>query len=106
MAPVPTAMDFYGTPRAAGVSDAFAPQYALWSFANWGEDVLVVSSEDNRVFHYVQATPETVPVVQTGPPICNAVGVTAERHVMVVGADDRRHLLPASHRLEQPRIAD
>jgi len=81
----PYGMDDYGTPRAEGVSDAFAPQYALWSFANWGEDVLFVSSEDNRVFHYVQATPDTVPVVQTGPPTCNAVGVTDERHVMVVG---------------------
>ena len=81
----PYGMDFYGTPRAAGVSDAFAPQYALWTMANWGEDVLVVSSEDGRVFHYVQATPDTVPVVMAEPPVCNAVGVTDERHVMVVG---------------------
>src|SRR5215471_4442981 len=27
----------YGTPRPAGVSAAYAPGFAAWSFSNWGE---------------------------------------------------------------------
>jgi hypothetical protein len=78
----------YGTPRPAGISTAFAPIYALWSFANWGEDVLLLSSKDNRLFHYVSATPDVAPIVQTGTPavpLANAVEVTEERHVMLAG---------------------
>ena len=75
----------YGTPRPAGTGDIFASRYALWSFADWGEDVLLLSSEDNRLFHYVAATPDTAPIVMAEPPPSNAVGVTGERHVMVVG---------------------
>ena len=73
----------YGTARPA--TESFAPRYGVWSMADWGEDVLVTSSEDGRVFHYVSATPDTDPVPLTEPPPCMAVGVTEERHVMVVG---------------------
>jgi len=75
----------YGTPRPVGISTAFAPNYAAWSFANWGEDVLFISSKDNRTFHYVGAAPDTDPVPLAEPPLANAVGVTDERHVMLVG---------------------
>jgi hypothetical protein len=75
----------YGTPRPAGISTAFSPSYAAWSMAQWGEDVFVLSSEDNRIFHYISASPDTAPVVLTDPPLSNAVAVTDERHVMVVG---------------------
>jgi len=83
----------YGRARPAGVSVAFAPPFALWSFDNWGEDLLFISSMDNRLFHYVSSTPTTLPVVvpnSTAPgappvPTANAVGVTDERHVMLVG---------------------
>ena len=36
------------------IASIFAPTYALWSFANWGEDVLLLSTEDNRLFHYIR----------------------------------------------------
>jgi len=83
----------YGRARPVGVSVAFAPPFALWSFTNWGEDVLFLSSLDNRVFHYVASTPTTLPLPipnSTTPgappvPLANAVGVTDERHVMLVG---------------------
>ena len=75
----------YGTPRPPGISSISAPNYSLWSFANWGEDVLLLSNEDNRMFHYIAATPDTAPVVMTEPPLSNAVAVTEERHVMVCG---------------------
>ena len=75
----------YGTARPIGTSEAFSPIYAAWSFANWGEDVLFVSSKDNRLFHYVGATPDMVPVAMAEPPLSNAVGVTDERYVMLVG---------------------
>jgi len=75
----------YGTPRPPGTSTAFAPLYASWSFANWGEDVLLLSSRDNRLFHYIGDTPDVDPVPMAEPPLSNAVGVTDERHVMLVG---------------------
>ena len=78
----------YGTPRPAGASSVFAPVYAAWSFATWGEDVLLLSSKDNRLFHYIAATPDVAPIVQTGSPavpLANAVEVTDERHVMLAG---------------------
>jgi len=79
----PYGMGTYGTPRPA--TDAFAPGYAMWSFANWGEDVLLLSSKDNRLFHYISATPDVAPVALAEPPLSNGVGVTEERHVMLVG---------------------
>jgi hypothetical protein len=89
----PYGMDNYGTPRAPGVSTAYAPSYALWSFSNWGEDVLLLSSRDNRLFHYIAATPDVAPIVIPNStvsgappmPLANAVAVTDERHVMIVG---------------------
>lgn len=81
----PYSADLYGTPRAVGVSDAFAPGYAWWSFANWGEDLLLLSSEDNRLFRYVASTPTVDPVALAGPPLSSAVIVTDERHVMLAG---------------------
>jgi hypothetical protein len=75
----------YGTPRAAGISDIFVRRYALWSFANWGEDPLLLSSEDGRLFRYVSATPTTDPVPLAEPPHSKAVAVTDERHVMLAG---------------------
>lgn len=74
----------YGTPRPA-IPSPFAPGYALWSFDNWGQDVFFLSSKDNRLFQYISATPDTVPVALAAPPRSNAVGVTDERHVMLAG---------------------
>ena len=57
-------------------------------FATWGEDVLLLSSKDNRLFHYIAATPDVAPILQTGTPevpLANAVEVTDERHVMLAG---------------------
>lgn len=73
----------YGTPRPP--TEAFAPGYGLWSFDNWGEDVLFLSSKDNRLFHYIGSTPDVVPLPLAEPPLSNAVCVTDERHVMLVG---------------------
>lgn len=76
-------MGTYGTPRPA--SELVAPRYGVWSFDNWGEDVLLVSSKDSRLFHYIASSPSTAPIVIPEAPLSNAVGVTEERHVMLVG---------------------
>jgi len=81
----PYGMYSYGTPRPAGISSAFNVNYAHWSFDNWGEDVLLLSSLDNRLFHYVGSTPDVVPSPMPDPPLSNAVCVTDERHVMLAG---------------------
>jgi hypothetical protein len=75
----------YGTPRPVGISEVFAPDYAWWSFAQWGQDVLLLSSEDNRLFRYVAATPTTKPVPLAEPPHSDSVVVTDQRHVMLAG---------------------
>jgi len=80
----PYGMGTYGTPRPAGESDVFTAKYAAWCFSNWGEDVLLLSNLDNRIFHYISAAPDTPPVALTEPPLANAVVVTDERHCMLV----------------------
>jgi hypothetical protein len=64
----------YGTARP--VTESFAPSYGVWSFANWGEDVLLTSSEDGRLFHYIGATPDVKPLAM-GP----SYGTTATAQV-------------------------
>lgn len=61
---------------------------AFWSFANWGEDVILTNNADGRLFYYTTSTPSTAPVKITGtsvPTGNTSVIVTNERHVMAVG---------------------
>jgi hypothetical protein len=76
----------FGTARSAP-SPIYTP-YGYWSMDEWGEDIVLTANTDGRIFYYDQTTPTTAPVVQTGAPVSNrAVLVTAERHVMAIGAD-------------------
>lgn len=47
----------YGTARSG--TSTIAPRREAWTFANWGEDVLAVSSSDGRLLYYSSATPST-----------------------------------------------
>jgi hypothetical protein len=76
----------FGTPRSSP-SPIFSP-YGYWSFANWGEDVIFTANTDGNVYYYTQSTPLVAPtVIADAPTGCNAVIVTDERHVMVIGYD-------------------
>jgi hypothetical protein len=79
----------YGTARSA--QSPYYDTYAFWSMSNWGEDVILTNNADGRLFYYDTTTPSTKPVVVTAthgttPIGISAVIVTAERHVMVLGA--------------------
>lgn len=73
----------YGTARSGLLATA---PYTYWSFSNWGEDVIVSSKPDGRVFYYDTSTPNTAPAVITDAPTATHGSiVTAEQHVMVFG---------------------
>lgn len=82
----------YGTPRSTPSTNlqVMAP---YWSFSNWGEDLLAVSSVDGKLYHYDVTTPATpMTAVASAPTGNSSVIVTPERHAMLlqVGGNPRR----------------
>jgi len=60
--------------------------FEFWTFANWGQDVILTASSDGRLFYYTTTTPTTKPtVISTAPTDNRSVLVTEERHVMAIG---------------------
>ena len=79
-------MEEFGTPRSQpSVNLEVFPRF--WTFDNWGEDLLAVSSADGRLFYYDVTNPaaKLTPVAEAPP--SRAVLVTAERHVLLLQAD-------------------
>lgn len=82
----------FGTARS---TPSFSLQVVApyWTFSNWGEDLLGVSSVDGKLYSYDVTTPATKMAVVSGAPTGNAaVIVTPERHAMLlqVGGNPRR----------------
>lgn len=76
----------YGTARPAS---SFSGQgYGDgWSLDVWGEDLLAVSTSDGRLLRWRPSTPATVATAVPNAPTGNrAVVVTAERHILLLGA--------------------
>ena len=74
--------------QSSMISTLYAP-VPFWSMSNWGEDVILTSNSDGRLFYYVSSTPSVKPVAITGsyvPTGNTSVVVTDERHVMAVGS--------------------
>jgi hypothetical protein len=86
----------YGTTRSSGdigVSDIAARMGDRWSLDTFGEDLLIVPTQDGRLFRWTPTTPAVLPVVVAGAPIENmGVIVTDQRHVVLLaaGGDPRR----------------
>ena len=82
--------DTYGTPRDTaniGVSDVSAILGDIWSLDLFGEDLLVVPTQDGRLFRWKPSDPTTPASVVPNAPDHNAgVLVTDERHVVLIGA--------------------
>ncbi|CAB4124543.1 hypothetical protein UFOVP62_10 [uncultured Caudovirales phage] len=75
----------YGTARPG--TPVLFPPYGYWTMSNWGEDVILTANSDGRLYYYVSATSTVAPtVISAAPTGVNAVIVTDERHVMVIGA--------------------
>lgn len=74
----------YGDARP-GTSTLYSP-LPFWSFANWGEDVLLTANSDGNLYHYTTVSTTTKPVkVTTAPSGMNCIIVTDERHAMAIG---------------------
>ena len=82
--------DAYGTQRDAsdiGPSDISSIQGDQWSLATFGEDLLVVPTQDGHLFRWSPLTPATLPVLVANAPVENrGVIVTDQRHVVLLGA--------------------
>lgn len=75
----------YGTARSVG--PLITPRPYTWSLDTWGEQMLSVASSDGRLLVWDPATPSSLFTVVSGAPTNNqAMGVTPERHVLLVGA--------------------
>jgi hypothetical protein len=83
-------VDAWGTardPSDIGVSDISPLLGDMWSMDLFGEDLMILPTQDGRLFRWSPATPATAPALVTGAPTGNAcVVVTDERHVVLVGA--------------------
>ena len=88
-------LDTYGTSRDAsdiGPNDIAATMGDIWSLATFGEDLLVVPTQDGHLFRWTPTTPATLPVLVTGVPAGTVpannrgVIVTDQRHVVLLGA--------------------
>ena len=80
----------YGTsrdPEQIGPADVSAVLGDWWSLALFGEDLLIVPTQDGHLFRWSPETPDVLPVQNTTAPYPNkAVFVTDERHVVLLGA--------------------
>ena len=80
----------YGTardPSQIGPADVSAILGDLWSLALFGQDLMIVPTQDGRLFRWSPTTPATLPVPNAAAPIRNrAVFVTDERAVVLLGA--------------------
>jgi len=86
----------YGTardPGDVGPQDIAATMGDRWSLDTFGQDLLVVPTQDGRLFRWTPTTPTVLPVVVAGAPIQNrGVIVTDQRHVVLLaaGGDPRK----------------
>ena len=88
--------DAYGTSRDAsdiGPQDIAATMGDRWSMDTFGEDLLVVPTQDGRLYRWSPLTPTTpAALVAAAPDQNRGVIVTDQRHVVLLGAggDPRR----------------
>ena len=78
--------DNYGTARASNPA-VFANPYH-WSFANFGQDLLAMASQDGRLLHFTPQVSQPYPAMDvpaTAPLNNTAVSVTAERMAVLLG---------------------
>jgi hypothetical protein len=80
----------YGTqrdPSDIAVTDSSADLGDMWSIALWGQDLLIVPTQDGHLFHWSPTTPSTLPAIVANAPTQNlGVFVTDERHAVLIGA--------------------
>lgn len=76
----------YGTPRTVDAAYATGQPATVWTFGNWGQNLIGHTLDDGRLFEWVPGAAAAVPI--TGAPVNNRSFVIAnERIVMALGAD-------------------
>ena len=86
----------YGTARTSsdvGPSDIAATMGDRWSMDTFGEDLLVVPTQDGQLYRWTPLTPTVLPAIVAGAPTQNrGVIVTDQRHVVLLaaGGDPRK----------------
>ena len=86
----------YGTARTSsdvGPSDIAATMGDRWSMDTFGEDLLVVPTQDGHLYRWTPLTPTVLPAIVAGAPDQNkGVIVTDQRHVVLLaaGGDPRK----------------
>ena len=82
--------DTYGTardPADIGVEDIAATMGDRWSLDTFGEDLMIVPTQDGHLFRWSPTTPATLPVLNANAPGLNrGVIVTDQRHVVLLAA--------------------
>ena len=80
----------YGTARDAsdiGVQDIAATMGDRWSMDTFGQDLLVVPTQDGKLYRWTPTTPAVLPVLVAAAPVNNrGVIVTDQRHVVLYGS--------------------
>jgi len=83
-------MSAYGTARDAsdiGPTDISGDLGDIWSMDTFGETLLIVPTQDGRLYQWFPATPATLPAVLTNAPTANrGLIVTDQRQVVLLGA--------------------
>lgn len=84
-------LETYGTPRPAdmiGPAEVSAVLGDWWSLDTFGQDLLVVPTQDGRLFRWSPTTPDAPAALVPNAPVNNkGVVVTDERHVVLIGAN-------------------
>jgi hypothetical protein len=76
----------YGTPRTVDQDYATAIPATMWTFGNWGQNLVGHTLDDGRLFEWVPGSGPAVPIANA--PVNNkSFVVTNERIVMALGAD-------------------
>jgi len=82
--------DAYGTardPADIGVIDISPMLGDQWCLELYGEDLLILPTQDGRLFRWSPAAPDTPPAVVANAPTANAaLTVTEQRSIVLVGA--------------------
>ncbi len=83
-------MDDYGVtrmPSDIGPQDIAATMGDKWSMDTFGEDLLIVPTQDGHLYRWTPTTPATLPAIVAGAPVNNrGVIVSDQRHVVLLGA--------------------
>ena len=97
----------YGTARDPvdiGPQDISATMGDRWSMDTFGEDLLVVPTQDGHLFRWSPLTPATLPAIVANAPDQNrGVVVTDQRHVVLYGAGGDPRLVAWSDQ-ENPNV--